>query len=325
MKLAPIIVFTYNRPWHAEQTLSALSKNDLAGESDLFIFCDGPKDGASQETLDKINATRQIVRKKKWCRDVHIFESKVNMGLRGSIISGVSRVIDEYGSVIVLEDDLETSPYFLRYMNSALSKYKNYRGVFSISAQSYVNPIDFPNDYCYDVYAYPTHLPTGWATWRDRWILVDWDIDKKLNECFINEPYMRDAFMRGGEDLYYQSLKERINGLDVWSICFSLAHFHHHSVSILPIISYIHNIGFDGSGANSGHQEHSKLNHQYFIKAKENPKLLDEVYEDRRIVNLVFSSSVMRRRTIIKRIINRIGCMITGKSVFILKGKVFVL
>lgn len=323
MELAPVIVFCYNRPWHVEKTLTALSKNQLSDESVLYIYCDGPKPDASDKQLEQINETRRIVRKNRWCKEVHIIESDTNKGLRSSIISGVTEVIGKYGTAIVLEDDLETSPFFLKYMNTALERYRDYRGVFSISAQSYVNPKDFPKDYPYDVYAYPTHLPTGWATWGDRWQLVDWDIDKELNERFLVEPYMRDAFMRGGQDLYYRSLKDRIAGLDVWSICFSLAHFKNHAVSILPIVSYIHNTGFDGSGVNSRCQETSWLNHNYYIGAKENPQLMDVVYEDRRIANLLYSGSVMHRRPFFKRIINRIGCMLMGKTTFLLKGEVY--
>lgn len=323
MELAPVIVFCYNRPWHVEKTLIALSKNQLSDESVLYIYCDGPKPDASDKQLEQINETRRIVRKNRWCKEVHIIESDTNKGLRSSIISGVTEVIGKYGTAIVLEDDLETSPFFLKYMNTSLERYRDYRGVFSISAQSYVNPKDFPKDYPYDVYAYPTHLPTGWATWGDRWLLVDWDIDKKLNSRFLKEPYMRDAFMRGGQDLYYRSLKERIAGMEVWSICFSLAHFQNHAVSILPIVSYIHNTGFDGSGVNSGNQETSWLNHNYYTGAKENPRLLDVIYEDRRIANMLYSGSVMRRRPFFKRIINRIGCILTGKTNYVLKGEVF--
>lgn len=321
--LAPIAVFCYNRPWHAEKTLDALSNNILAGESQLYVFCDGPKANASEEQIRKIEETRQIVRKKRWCKDVQIIESDVNQGLRSSIITGVSKVIGEHGSVIVVEDDLETSPFFLNYMNNCLEKYKDYRGVFSISAQSCVNPKEFPRDYPYDVYAYPTHLPWGWATWKDRWDLVDWDIDKKIKEPLESQPSMRDAFMRAGQDLYYRSLRDRLNGLDVWSICFSLAHFQHHAVSIRPIVSYVHNTGFDGSGVNCGNQESTGLSHKYYVNAKENPRLLDVVYEDRRIVNMIYSSSVMQRRPFYKRIINRVGCMLTGKAEFVPKGEVY--
>lgn len=321
--LAPIVVFCYNRPWHIERTLEALGKNALADESVLYIFSDGPKPDASDEQKNRIAQVRQIIRRKQWCKEVIITESERNKGLRDSIISGVTAVIQKHGRAIVVEDDLETSPFFLMYMNRCLDKYENYRGVFSISAQSCVNPSDFPEDYPYDVYAYPTHLPWGWATWRDRWDLVDWDIDKKMKEPLDSQPSMREAFMRGGQDLYYRSLKERLNGLKVWSICFSLAHFQQHAVSIRPLISYVHNTGFDGSGDNSGKQSASRLSHMYFLKAKANPRLLDVVYEDRRIVNIVYSSSVMKRRPFIKRIINRIGCKLTGKTEFLLKGEVY--
>ncbi len=323
MTLAPIAVFCYNRPRHIEKTLEALAKNVLAEESQLYVFCDGPKANATEEQVHKVEETRRIVRGRKWCKDVQIIEAPTNQGLRQSIISGVSRVIEKHGTVIVVEDDLETSPFFLSYMNNCLEKYKDYRGVFSISAQSCMNPKDFPQDYPYDVYAYPTHLPWGWATWKDRWELVDWDIDKKMNELFDKQPSMRDAFMRAGQDLYYRSLKERLNGLDVWSICFSLAHFQHHADSILPIVSYVHNTGFDGSGENSGNRRTSILSHKYYVNAKEHPRLLDVIYEDRRIVNMIYSSAVMHRRPFIQRVINRIGCKLTGKTEFVPKGEVY--
>ncbi len=35
---APIVLFTYNRPWHTRQTVEALKKNEFSQESELFIF-----------------------------------------------------------------------------------------------------------------------------------------------------------------------------------------------------------------------------------------------------------------------------------------------
>lgn len=329
MSLSPIIVFGYNRPEHIKKTLVSLAANELAKQSVLYIYCDGPKvtsEGVNALTNERVQAVRRVAHDSDIAscfKEVQVVERAENKGLRTNIITGVTEIIKQYGKVIVLEDDLETSPYFLNYMNKALDKYESYRGVFSISAQSYVNPKDFPSDYPYDVYAYPTHLPTGWATWADRWDLVEWDIDKQLTPVLKDEPYMRNAFMRGGEDLYYMSLRERMAGLDVWSICFTLAHFKHHADSICPIVSYIHNTGFDGSGANSGSKDGSWLNHNYYVDAVKDPRLLDVVYEDSRIVNLVYSSTVMKRRSLIMRIINRIGCKLTGKSTFVLKGEVY--
>ncbi len=332
MTLAPIIVFNYNRPDHSQQVWDALASNEFAKDSELYLYCDGPKVDASEEMKQRIfslhnqakHYAENVLKDGKF-KEIHVICSEVNKGLRTSIISGVTEVINKHGRAIVLEDDLVTSPYFINYMNRALDKYENYKGVFSISAQSYINPKDFPADYHYDVYACQTHLPTGWATWADRWNIVDWDIDKKMSLLLQNETFMRNAFMRGGQDLYYRSLKDRLNGLDVWSICFSLEHFKNHAVSILPVISYIHNIGFDGSGMNSGNTKKSALNHSYYVDAKRDPRLLDVVYEDSRIINMWYSGSVMQRRSFIKRVINRIGCILTGKSSYISKGEVYKL
>ena len=65
--LAPIVLFCYNRPQHTEQTLRALSENILAEQSELFVFCDGPKADATEEQLKKIEEVRRIVKIKKWC------------------------------------------------------------------------------------------------------------------------------------------------------------------------------------------------------------------------------------------------------------------
>jgi len=117
-QLAPIVLFCYNRPWHVEQTLEALSKNELADQSILYIYCDGPKPDATEEQIAKIAEVRQVIRKKQWCKEIHIIENDKNKGLGTSIIDGVSEIIKIYKKVIVLEDDLLTSPFFLDYMNN---------------------------------------------------------------------------------------------------------------------------------------------------------------------------------------------------------------
>ena len=108
--LAPIILFCYNRPWHVEQTLEALSNNDLASKSVLYIYCDGPKENASEEMIQKVTDVRQVVRKRKWCGEVHVVEREHNVGLMHNIVDGVTQIVNQYGRVIVFEDDMLTSP-----------------------------------------------------------------------------------------------------------------------------------------------------------------------------------------------------------------------
>ena len=104
MKLSPIILFVYNRPWHTEQTLRALMANDLAPESELYIYADGPKSNATEEQLQKIREVRQLIRREQWCGNVHIVESEKNKGLADSVIGGVTEIINKYDKVIVNDE-----------------------------------------------------------------------------------------------------------------------------------------------------------------------------------------------------------------------------
>jgi GT2 family glycosyltransferase len=118
-ELSPIILFVYNRPSHTEQTLKDLMQNELADQSVLYIYADGPKENATEEQIKKINEVRQLIRSKTWCKEAHIKEAEKNKGLADSIIDGGTEQVNKYGKVIVLEHDLITARGFLKYMNKA--------------------------------------------------------------------------------------------------------------------------------------------------------------------------------------------------------------
>src|ERR1700682_3696549 len=103
MKLAPIALFSYNRLLHIRRTVEALEKNELATASDLFIFSDGAKTEADKKNVDEV---RQYLTGIKGFKSVKLISRETNFGLAENIISGVSQIINEFGNIIVLEDDL---------------------------------------------------------------------------------------------------------------------------------------------------------------------------------------------------------------------------
>ena len=119
--LAPIVLFVYNRPWHTAQTLEALKKNYLALNSDLFIFSDGPK---NEQAKEKVFEVRKLLKTVTGFKKITIIEKETNIGLANSVINGVTEIINEYRKIIVIEDDIITAPYFLKYMNNALDLYE---------------------------------------------------------------------------------------------------------------------------------------------------------------------------------------------------------
>jgi hypothetical protein len=240
---APIIVFAFNRPESFLNTVNSLLKNKEAKDSELFIFIDGPRPNIDSD-LEKIKETKEIASNIKGFKRIKIISSKTNKGLANSIIDGVTNVIDIYGKVIVLEDDLEVAPNFLLYMNQGLVIYQDKYIIFSICGHS--NKIKIPLDYKYDAYMYTRSSSWGWATWKDRWISVDWDL-KEWNTC----ERQKNLFNRwAGSDCYRMLLKWKNGKIQSWAIRFVYAQFLQHKYSIIPNKSLICNNGFDGKGTN---------------------------------------------------------------------------
>ncbi len=127
--LAPIILFTYCRPDHTRQTVEALSANEYASESVLFIYSDAPKNAKAEEGVQK---NREYIKTIKGFKTITIIERETNWGLAKSLIDGITTVINKYGKAIIVEDDIVTSPFFLRFMNEGLNKFENDKRVGEI-------------------------------------------------------------------------------------------------------------------------------------------------------------------------------------------------
>lgn len=321
--LAPIIVFCYNRPEHLRKTMNWLRANKHAEESPLYVFCDGPKVNASEEQLQKIAAARAVVDEMAVVpafKEVHIVKRNENLGLGTSIITGVTEVINKHGKAIILEDDLETSPLFLDYMNKCLEHYEERKSVFSISGLSRPHPERFyPADYPYDVYVSLTHHPTGWATWADRWAQVDWDA--KAYDVMKDQPEMIAAFRRIEYPEWDDLIRVKEAGKNIWSVRFGLAHFVNHAVSICPIVSYINHIGWDEEGTNATCGQHVWNFDR--LADKEEIRFCDILYADKRIINAWYSFTVPQRRSWFGRLKNWYGRKFLGRDEYALKGKVF--
>ena len=238
--LAPIVVFVYNRPWHTEQTLNDLMQNDLADQSVLFIYADGPKENATDEQIEIIKKVRQIIRNKQWCKEVHIIEAEINKGLADAIIDGVTKIVNEFGKVIVLEDDLVTSKYFLRFMNDALHIYESNAGIMQVNG--YMFPIKTVGTG--SAIILPMISSWGWATWKRAWDLFDPNAtgyeDLKINKKLSFE-FDLDNSYPNTQMLLTQMEENKINS---WAIRWWWSVFKAKGLSIFPDHSLVNNIGF---------------------------------------------------------------------------------
>lgn len=238
MIFSPIVLFVYNRPWHTQQTIEALQKNELAPESELFIFSDAAKNNSA---INKVKEVRNYIKDLAGFKKVIIIEREKNLGLANSIIDGVSKIVNEYGKIIVLEDDLVTSPYFLKFMNEALEMYQNEERVACI--HGYIYPIEnLPETFfirgadCW-----------GWATWKRGWDIFESDGQKLLDEAKQHNLQKEADF--DDNYGYTKMLRDQINGKNnSWAVRWYFSAFLKGTLCLYPGKSFVQNIGNDDSG-----------------------------------------------------------------------------
>ncbi|MGK5093596.1 glycosyltransferase family 2 protein [Deltaproteobacteria bacterium TL4] len=242
MRLAPIALFTYNRPWHVRQTLAALAQNHLASQSELFVFADAPAD---QSSVEKVQEVRKLIKNAEGFKNITLNERPHNFGLAKNIIEGVSTVLKEHDRIIVVEDDIVTSSFFLRYMNEALELYQHEERVASI--HGYVYPVQRPLPETFFLRGADCW---GWATWARAW--SSFEPEGKQLVRALEDSGLKNKFDYNGTFRFYHMLKKQSQGKnESWAIRWHASCFLKNKLTLYPGQSLVHNIGYDGSGIHS--------------------------------------------------------------------------
>jgi hypothetical protein len=240
---APIVLFVYSRPDHVRQTVESLLKNPEAAASDLIVFSDAAR---SADKQDAVQAVREYVSGIEDFRSLTIHCRPQNFGLAKSIIEGVTQVLSDHERIIVLEDDMVTSPHFLTYMNEALDRYADDERVISI--HGYVYPVE---QVLPEAFFLPGADCWGWATWRRGWRLFNPDGQALLDE--LKRSDMSKAFDFNGAYGYSKMLEGQIKGTnDSWAVRWYASAFLAGKLTLYPGRSLVHNIGNDSSGTHCG-------------------------------------------------------------------------
>lgn len=240
----PIIIFAYNRPKHLKRLVDSLLQNAECPGTHLIVYADGAKTDGD----DDVAAVADVIKNIEGFQKVTPIFREKNIGLAANIIGGVTSTINEYGTAIILEDDLVVTPHFIKYMRAAL-QYYHHTKAFSIAG--YTPRVDVPADYYYHTYAAMRNCSWGWATWKERWSQVDWDV-KNFTDFFKDDKAVY-RFNEAGNDLSTMLLKQQQGQITSWSIRFCYAAFQLSMPTIYPVKSFVTNGGADGSGSNIGH------------------------------------------------------------------------
>ncbi|PKF63061.1 sugar transferase [Psychromonas sp. psych-6C06] len=299
--LAPIVLFVYNRPEHTQKTLQALQKNSLAPDSELFIYADAPK---NESAYAQVNMVHELISNVSGFKKVTIIKKEKNIGLANSIIGGVSEIIAVYGKIIVLEDDLVTSPYFLKFMNSALDFYSDQKDVWHISGWNY--PIEKKG--LADVFLWRTMNCWGWATWSDRWSSFEKNTEQAISD--FSRTDRRSFNLDGAENFWAQVVANKNKKIDTWAIYWYATIFKNNGFCLNPTQTFVDNIGLDGSGVHCGKSESyslplNKTNDFHFPV---------EIEENELAVTLIKSFYRGLKKPFIIRVINKLSRVVLSRN-----------
>jgi hypothetical protein len=253
MEPAAIVLFVYNRPSHTEQILQSLAANHLASRSELIVYIDGPKQGASVDQLNNIEKVKTIIKAQHWCKKLTINVANANQGLANSIIKGVTDTLQHHERIIVLEDDMVVSPYFLDFMNEGLAKYANAEEVISI--HGYCLPINFSEPAFFlrgaDCW--------GWATWERGWKLFNPDARQLMKQ--LKKKRLLYEFDFFGTYDYSGMLQKQVDKkIDSWAIRWYASAFLNNKLTLYPSQSLVQNMGYDGSGTHKQNERQTRTN-----------------------------------------------------------------
>ena len=289
---APIVLFVYNRPGHTQRTIEALTANEGAAMTDIIIYADGPKTSNDQEQVKLI---RKYIDTIQGFKSVSIVLRDKNLGLANSIIDGVTEVLKKYERVIVMEDDLVTSPYFLRYMNESLDYYKDDDRVVSI--HGYIYPVQKPVPETFFLRGADCW---GWATWQRGWFHFNPDGEWLLSQLRLRK--LTKKFDFNGSFSYSSMLKGQVAGTNnSWAVRWYASAFLQNKLTLYPGRSLVQNIGHDSSG------EHCETSEKFNTALSMTPiRINDIAIEDSREGRVAFTDFFRGHHSLTRNIFTKI-------------------
>jgi len=301
-KYAPVVLFVYARPEHTKRTLNALANNIGASETDLIIFSDGAK---KESDIDAVLQVRQISKSAHGFKSVKLVERNSNFGLAKNIIEGLNDISAQFHRFIVMEDDLETAPQFLTFMNSALRRYESNTKIWHISGWNY--PIDVSG--LGDAIILRVMNCWGWGSWSDRWKKFEKDTGRLISE--FDDEMIRNFDLDNSGDFWSQVLQNERGEINTWAIYWYATIFKNNGLCLNPAISLVKNIGLDGSGTHGSTQQEQYGSRD--VNARSHFDFPNEIEESRLGISRIIKFNKKYKKNILLRVLIKIHSIIFKK------------
>lgn len=239
MKLSPICICPYGRLRHLQRTVEALKRNPEAAQSDLYLFSDAPREGDEE----RVAAVRRYLRTIRGFRSIEIIERSTNNRV-GNWVDGEMSLLERFGRVISLEDDLVVAPGFLGFVNAGLEKYANDPRIFAICGYTPSMRLEWVTRQ--DACLAPRYSGWGYGYWKRSLEKVPRRIGDF--EAIASDPEFGRRLHKLGDDFLPMLERELAHTLDAGDVRMNYVMARDDLRVVIPTISLVENIGFDDSG-----------------------------------------------------------------------------
>ena len=241
----PILIICFKR---YEKTLELFNRIKSINPKKVYVAIDGARNEEEKLKVDKVASIFENID----CDfEIKVRRSKTNQGCKYGVYNAINWFFEheEYG--IILEDDILPYPQFFPYCEELLEKYKDDKRIATISGWGYFY---YKKPENYDATYYFSHVQSswGWATWKDRWEMIDLEMKntkfEEIEKNFINDG-LPDEIIE-----YYRWIYDNKICFDTtWDYQFCLSVLMKNNMyCIQPLKTFVRNVGDTDATHTSG-------------------------------------------------------------------------
>lgn len=254
----PILLICFKR---YDKTLEILNSIKQVNPQKLYVSIDGGRNESEQREVDRVCTLFEDADG----IEVHINKSDKNQGCKYGVYNAINWFFKNEEEGIILEDDIVPYQQFFPYCKELLEKYRDDSRVACISGWSYFDRIK-PSNYPFSYYFSHIQSSWGWATWRDRWQLMDLEL-KNVTFSEIENNLRKDNVSPRIIEYWKWIYNNKISFNDTWDYQFLFSVLmKHNKYCIQPIERFVKNIGgMDGTHPTNQDHNLSKVAEEDFV------------------------------------------------------------
>lgn len=242
----PVLFMTFVRPEYARPSWEAIK---AAKPKTLYFYSNKGREEKEGE-IERNNEIRAYIKEIDWECNLHTWFRDECVDIYTSLLGAKNWAFENEETLIMLEEDTCASQAFFEFCDHFLKVYKDEKRINFISGNNYAPEFeagDRDHIICNSIHHY------GWATWKDRWDSVDWNINPQIIKSGL--PFFRffgDFWLAIYFKLHYTDLIPFIERTACWDYVKIINQIKRNELSVVPIYNLVKNVGVEGTHTHKG-------------------------------------------------------------------------